>query len=159
MRPITRPARPVQIKWRFDERGRDHLRRWVDAVDAVHSCQSEPVPVDGHSRADVDAGGPTAQRRNHARRRNAADSSSSRGCMLRCDWLMHRPIGRYRRPKRRKSLTSSNVTRHVFISGCARRTVCTKWWKSWLWITVLVKVTCRSGVLTTSFKDFIDFCR
>jgi len=40
-------------------------------------------------------------------------SKQLREVVHRCDYLMYRPIGRYRRSKHRKSLASFNMMRHL----------------------------------------------
>jgi len=87
--------------------------------------------------------------------------------LLRSVWstraLAYRHIGRYRRSKYRKLPTSCNTARqllHVYFQlRTAHCFFCQKWWKLEFNFRVIVgvKVTCRSGLSTSNFKDIIDF--
>jgi len=74
------------------------------------------------------------------------------------DSSVYRPIGRYRRSKRRKSLTPLNVTRHLLCVHFRLLTARSVQKKSVFGVRVSrVRVSSRSCVLATSFKDAIDF--
>jgi len=72
----------------------------------------------------------------------------------------YRSIGRYRCSTHRKSLTRSNITRYllytcVYFRLRTAHCLC----KLGFRVDVRVSVSCRSGVLATSFKDAIDLLK
>ena len=72
--------------------------------------------------------------------------------IVQCDWLMHRPIGRFRRLKRRKSLASRHLLCVFFRLRTAHRFVTVVKIKVWGRVSVMVRNSCRCGISATSFR-------